>query len=97
MIDNLDFDALIVGDSNEFDIDILGDDVVDDLDIDGDSNDITIDQAAFTAGVSNGHMITLDVTGDSNTITLDQQAANAQNIIELEINGSSGTWSVTQQ
>ena len=42
-------------------------------------------------------MITLDVTGDSNTITLDQQATAAQNIIELEINGSSGTWSVTQQ
>ena len=42
-------------------------------------------------------MITLDVTGDSNDITLDQQATGAQNIIELEIIGSSGTWNVTQQ
>ena len=96
-IDNLNFNALILGDSNTFDIDILGDDVVADIDIDGDSNNLTIDQAAFTTGVTNGHMITLDLTGDSNTIVLDQQSVVNQNIIGLQINGSFGTWSITQE
>mgnify|MGYP003632272909 FL=1 len=96
-IDNLDFDADILGDSNTFDIDIKGDDIVVDIDIDGDSNDLTVDQAAFTTGVTSGHSVALALAGDFNDIEIFQESVVNQNILTLDINGSFGTWSITQQ
>ena len=63
----------------------------------GNYNEVTTTQTGYSGTTANsGHSITVGITGSSNTVDITQSNTTQQNTVNLTINGSNNTHTITQ-